>query len=448
MLVSARGAQKTREDSKKLQMYSKQWLPGDSLRLFLPVFFHDGIWDIAVGAIWGHKVNDFEGIGLKTTFIPSLTEFDENGDPVGPPDITYQFSRIARVFIDGQHALEEEKLQNKKWPTEAARKEALQKLDYQYDTKNNMKAIKPAIGMASYYISTEVLCLKMVNDVPATDNIAVASFPMSSQRIDQLYAILQDIKYAPQEGEEFLEIEWKYPANPDKAASARAANPSGLTSEYRLINKHPEAYKLVSGMFNLVSRDAESIVRRATKKIDEARIRGALTQYCIMNSEDIDACNSDNEEVLVKNASLIHELRLDQAITNENLIAKLNEELANRTAADAAAPAGTTVQPDLTGAAQQDAIAGTVQQPDLAGTVQQPDLGAQPVPGVQVQPDLGAQTAADQTSAAQAAAEQAQDLAASVQNVQGAPTAQSLLQNNHIADMTDGELSEVNLEMM
>lgn len=428
-MLSARGAQKTREDSKKLQMYSKQWLPGDTLRLYIPVFYHDGIWDIAVGAIWGHKVNDFEGIGLKTTFIPSLTEFDENGDPVGPPDITYQFSKIARVFIDGQRAREEEKLQNKKWPTEAARKDALQKLDYQYDTKNNIKAIKPAISAANYYISTEVLCLKMVNDVPVNDSLAVASFPLSSQRIDQLYAILQDTKYMPDEGDEFLEVEWKYPVNPDKASSARAANPSGLTHEYRLINKHPETYKIVSGMFNMVSHDADSIVRRATKKIDEARIRGALTQYCIMNSEDIDACNADNEEVLLRNASLIHELRLDQAIANEELIAKLNEELAKRTAEEASTVANLG----------ESAIAGVQQQPAL-GT-QQPDLGAatQNI-GVQEQPDLGA--AVQQNPTAQ------NNIAEQVQGVTGAPSMQSLLNNPNLADMGEGEMGDINLDMI
>ena len=59
---------------------------------------------MAVGAVWGHQVSDIKGLGLKTSFIPSTTEFDADGQPIGQPDITYQFSMIAKVFIDGRKA--------------------------------------------------------------------------------------------------------------------------------------------------------------------------------------------------------------------------------------------------------------------------------------------------------------------------------------------------------
>ena len=413
MVLSARGAQKRKEDSKRLQMYSKQWLPGDTMRLFIPIFQQDGVWEIAVGAVWGHKVNDFEGIGLKTTFIPSLTDFDENGDPIGAPDITYQFSRIAPAFIRGQKALEEKKLQEKKWPTEAARKEALQKLEYQYDTKNNMKAYKPAIGSVTYYISTEVLCLKFTNGVPVNDTMVIASLPLSSQRIDQLYTILQDSKYAPMEGDKFLEVEWKYPANPDKGQSAKASNPAGLTSEYRLVTAFPDTYKQLSSMMSLVATESESIQRRATKKVDESKIRGALTQYAIMNSESIDASGDESEEMLLRNAGLIHELKLDDAMSNVELVEKLKAELANNTATQAE----------------------TI--PDLGAGTQTQDLGAaDAIPGAQT-PDLAA-----------GAGTGTLDLAAGLEHVTGAPNMQGLLNNQNLTDMGEDEMMAVNLDMM
>ena len=141
--LGGRTAQKTRQESRKLDVYSKQWLPGDTMRIYFPVFQHDGMWDIAVGAIWGHKVNDFKEIGLKTTFIPSLTEIDqETGTPIGPPDVTYQFSQIAGIFVAGMKDIEYNKLQSKNWPNESARQEALRKHEHDYDTKNNMQAHK------------------------------------------------------------------------------------------------------------------------------------------------------------------------------------------------------------------------------------------------------------------------------------------------------------------
>ena len=54
MQLTARGAQKTRNESRKLSMYSKQWAPGDTLRVFYPIFWVDGKPEINVGALYGH----------------------------------------------------------------------------------------------------------------------------------------------------------------------------------------------------------------------------------------------------------------------------------------------------------------------------------------------------------------------------------------------------------
>ena len=213
MRISARGCQKTRNDSKKLGMYSKQWSPGDTLRVFYPIYWEDGQPEIAVGALWGHNVSDIKGLGLKTAFIPSLTEF-RDGVPVGKPDLTYQFSLIAPVFVAGAKLQEEANILSKKFPTEAARKEALKTIEEKYDSKNNMSAVKPIIGRAQYYISTEVVSFKFNNGIYDKESIALSSAPLSGQTIDRLYAILNDPKYRPAEGEERLEVEWKYPVTP------------------------------------------------------------------------------------------------------------------------------------------------------------------------------------------------------------------------------------------
>ena len=43
--LGGRTAQKTRQESRKLDVYSKQWLPGDTMRIYFPVFQHDGMWE-------------------------------------------------------------------------------------------------------------------------------------------------------------------------------------------------------------------------------------------------------------------------------------------------------------------------------------------------------------------------------------------------------------------
>lgn len=326
--MSARMVQKTRNESKKLQMYSKQWLPGDTLRVFYPIFWEEGRPEIAVGAIWGHSVSDPKELGLHTIFIPSTTDFDENAQPIGQPDITYQFSLIAKAFVDGAKAKEEQIIATKPWASEQQRKEALMALEQKYDVKNNSKAVKPIIGRARYFASTEVLSVKLNNNIPDTNSVAITSQPLSNQTINRLYQIMDDPKYAPVEGDEFLEVEWKYPASTDKGESGRQAIPTGLTNEYKLSNIAPDQYAQISSRFDGVSRDAESIVRRAVRMVDPNKVRNALTQYVFMKSEFLDVANDENTETLVRHADLIKELDATRAISNTELREKIEQAIA------------------------------------------------------------------------------------------------------------------------
>lgn len=334
MQLAARGAQRTRDESKKLSMYSKQWLPGDQLRVFYPIFWDDnGEPQIAVGAVWGHSVSDIKGLGLKTAFIPSTTEFDENAQPIGIPDVTYQFSQIAKVFVNGQKAIEEKQVMNKNWPSESLRKEALKTIEDKYDSKNNMKAVKPIVGRAQYYISTEVVSVKIANGAPVEESIALSSAPLSNTVIDALYMIMSDEKYAPQPGDTFLEVEWKYPVNAEKSQSAKDAKPAGLTAEYRFATQYADMYAKLESIFGQVAKDSETITRRATKSVDPNRVRQALTQYAFLNSEYLDVAVEEDEETLLKHVDLVKELDLTRAISNEGLVQKITTAIAEMQAA-------------------------------------------------------------------------------------------------------------------
>ena len=405
MRLSARGAQKTRDEAKKLQMYSKQWTPGDTLRVLYPIFWEDGRPEIAVGAIWGHNVSDIKGLDLKTAFIPSTTEFDQNGNPIGAPDITYQFSLIAGAFVQGAKAAKEASIMRKNFPTEAARREALSKLDYEFDTKNNMQAVKPIIGRAQYFISTEVLSVKIVNEVPDKDTIVVSSAPLSSEKIQKIYTLMDDPKYAPAEGDEFFEVEWKYPVDTDKGKSAKAATAAGLTPEYRLANTNPTEWALMQNMFGAVSKDAETITRRATRAVDPVKVRQALTNWSFMHSEDLDSVDDDSTELLVKHADLIKTLDLNRAITNEELHNRIEAAIREL---EAAAP----ITPEL-GNVPIAGVSAPVSS-SMAGT----DTGS--LPGGEL-PDLT--------------------------QVTGAPTVQSLLNNPMNSGMSDDEMEAVDLSL-
>lgn len=329
MICGVSGLKRVKDASKKMPMYSKCWVPGDTMRIVFPVGKNeDGDWDLIGGGIWGHKVNDFEGVGLKTAFIPSLTEFDDNGDPIGTPDITYQFSKIAPVFVRGMKEEDMAKVLKKSYPTEAARTEAIRKIDHKYDTKNNMKAIKPAIASVGFMITTEVLCYKCVDDKPVLDSAMVVSFPLASQRIDQLMLLLKDPKFAPNEGDSFWEIEWKYGVDSDKSKSAKTSNPAGLTADYRTANTDPDIWKKLETFMQQIATDPALIVKRATKSISEASIRSALTAYSFLNSEYIDLATEEDVDLLCRNTKIIKELGFMRTLSNEDVIGKINEAFA------------------------------------------------------------------------------------------------------------------------
>lgn len=368
MRLSAKGAQKTRNESKKLSMYSKQWSPGDTLRVLYPIFWENGKPELSVGAIWGHSVADIKGLGLKTAFIPSTNEFNADGEPIGPPDITYQFSRIAPAFVAGSKKIKEDSIMKKNFPTEAARREALNNLDHEYDTKNNMNAVKPIIGRAQYYVSTEVMSVKIVNGIPDKETIMVTSAPLSDEQIDKIYALMGDSKYAPMEGDEFFEVERKYPVNTDKGQSGKASTVSGLTPEYRLSATNPDVWALMQDRMPSIATEAESISRRATRSIDPVRIRQALTAWAFMHSEDLDAAEGETLDVLTNNAAVIKELDLARALTNDAVKKSVTDAIAKLDALAVAEPA---IQTNDSVADDIAALAQTLSQP-AAESVQEP----------------------------------------------------------------------------
>lgn len=328
MRMSITGALKTKEESKKLQNFSKQWIPGDTLRAFYPIYWdeQDGLPYLLGGCVWGHQVSDIKGLGLKTAFIPSLTEFAD-GVPVGAPDITYRFSMIAGLFPRGAKAIEEAKLMAKRWPSEGARKDALKALEDKYDTKNNMNAEKAIISRAMLLIMTECLVINVAGGVPQKGKEAIVTQPLSKQNIRRLDQILKNPQFRPEPGSNFIEIEWAFPVATEKSESAKAVVPTGVSKEMSLKETRPTDWDWINGMLSMVADSSEMIVKRATRDISESRIAQAITQYVFLNSEYLDALDEDGVEQLVNNVPALADISISGAITNEDILSKIDTAL-------------------------------------------------------------------------------------------------------------------------
>lgn len=330
MQLGARGAQRDRQATRKLRAYSKQWSPGDTMRVFFPLIWgEDGKPDILIGQVWGHQINNVKELGLHTTFIPSLTPFDKDGNPVGTPDITYQFSRIAPIFVNGARAAEIARISKKPWNSDAQREAALEEVKKKYDTKNNREAVKPIIDRARFVILTEVVSAKYVEGTGIVpDSVGISSLALSDQFLSKLWTFMDSPKSSPEQGARYYEIEITYPADPDKGASGRAAVPSGLTQDWTLVNKYPDQFPMIEAYFNSWSADSETMKSRATTSVNPDAIAEAIRNYCMLNSEFLDGVdNEDDVNVLLNNIEVVSKVVNPRFLTNTDLQATLTDAI-------------------------------------------------------------------------------------------------------------------------
>lgn len=337
MRMSARGAIKTKAESKKTNGFGKKWNPGDTGRVLYP-FFKDeetGEWELLVAMVRGHKA-DPKALSVKTTFIPSLSQFDEDGNIIGAGDFAYQFSRVARCFVEGQREAEMAKARAKEGLGEAARRELMNSIDEKYDTKNNINAIKPVISPLTYTIATECIYVPISNNEPSVDDAELVSQTLSDTRIRELYAIASNPDTAPvylegDSGIAYLEVQYSFPTG--KKSDAGKTSPTGLTPEYRLIQKFPQAYKAIKPVIQTLPELSETIIKRnwSFQKISEQAVKQACLNYAIMQTEYIDALNTEyNEDMITrieKNASIFEELQLIPNIKNQTILEKINAAL-------------------------------------------------------------------------------------------------------------------------
>lgn len=393
MRVTLSGAVQSREATQKLRMFSKQWEPGSTVRAYYRTFMDEDteMRQITAGTCWGHKVNDMKKLGLKTTFIPSLCNYDENGDPVGEPDILNRFSRLAPLFIEGEKFNRLRDAELKEYPQETLRREAIKTIEEEYDVKNNRQAIKPVISRPTLLITLEVLVVPFKDDKPQMDAAVIACQPVSNKIAKQLDAILRNKRYAPIDENGFLEVEWAFPMDTDKGNSGANVTPVGLDEKYAFRTQFPDLYPQLISLCSGLAEDSDMVRRRATSGVSEQAIKQAFMNYSFMYSQNLGYCMADDNlsEGVMKNVDLIKELDVARAVKDPVFTERYNKELAEHAAEDLPAPVETvepapaaTAAPSPAPAPQAPTITGILSQQAQTGTesmddaVDDIDLGA------------------------------------------------------------------------
>lgn len=342
MRLTGRGAMKVASKARKLQNFGKAWKVGDKGIVLYPIFKDPatGLTELLVACVWGYRVNDVKTLGVGASFIPSTVEISDDGKPV-TPDLPYQFSFLASAFITGEKNAREKALEAKPWPSNSAYKSALEALNAEYDTKNNTKARKPIISRLQLYISTECIYVPMVNDKPDWDNAQVYAQTLSNERIAKLMNLIDEPKFAVDANEGYLEVQYDFVAADNEKSTAGRVAPVGVTPEYRLKNRFPDDEARLNQLVSLLPKDSDIISNHnySYSKVDMTKLKNALTNYSILNSENLDAVGKDDIESLARSADLIKELSIFEALKNDEIKTRITEELEkNKSEIEAIAP--------------------------------------------------------------------------------------------------------------
>lgn len=384
--ASGRAAVRTRSQSRKLQAFSKAWVVGDKLSVFFPIFwvpeldeneqpimvqeidtkgqpvFEDdgtpvmtekGQWDVVTASIWGHDVPDMKKFAVGGSFIPSLTEIvrgqpakiltDDAGKPMYdaygevmyepiPGDVTYQFSKIAPMFVKGEKQGEIDRVMKKKFTSEDLRREALNEIDAKYDTDSNMDAPKPAVGKLHMVISTEVFVVKQnATNQYDLENAGQYTYKLSDEKFNSLISLLDDIKFKPRDlNARWFEVQMTFNGDSNdkrgRGQAGRKALPVGLTPEYTMEARDPAGYAKIKVRLEQLPQDSQTITCRnfMYTKIAEKTIEKQISQYIVMNSDMLDNITKEEDmEILTGNAYRLMQFRALDNMNNEEIKSRI-----------------------------------------------------------------------------------------------------------------------------
>ena len=314
MRLSASGLMRKRESAQKLSQFSKMYKPNDTATVFYPIYKDPvtGTWEILAAGVWGHPV-DMDAIKVKASFIPTHSNIDDRGAP-DVPDVTYQFSRIAYQFILGEKQKRLEELGKKDWSAagQAAYKKAIEDIESDYDSKNNMKAKKAPIQGLRLLVATECLYVPVENDIPQPDKAKLVSQNLSNDKISKLMALLNDPKFGPKDDDRWLEVTYNFTSSRNDKAEAGRANPVGVVPEYRLAARYADAWKIIRPRLDSLPDDAKTIENRnySFRPVSEEAVLKAISTYCVLNSENLDFVDDEGMETLCRNADTIKSLKI------------------------------------------------------------------------------------------------------------------------------------------
>jgi hypothetical protein len=316
--TGARQGARVTQETKRLDASGKAWQVGDTCLVYYPVAMaDDGKLDLVMAQTRGHNI-DRNQITLKSSFIPSKATTDPETSAY-IPDLLGQFSKIARLFWEGEREVAKREVLEKNWEgmPAAMKQSALEKVEFDYDMKNNPKAKRPAVSGIQRMRVTEALFVPVINDRPILEKAKHCNQSLSEARAGKISKLITDPKYGPQlkeDGtyEDFIEVQYTFTSAKNDKSEAGRADPQGVVPEYLMRRRYPEVWEEIQQMLTGLLPDVELIAKRnySFRDVPETTIKQALTSFCIMNQHYLSYLSDEGMEILEQNASILPELRI------------------------------------------------------------------------------------------------------------------------------------------
>jgi hypothetical protein len=336
MELAARGAYETMRveaESMRIMSSGKAWKVGDTCLVYYPIFMNpEGKLDLMIATTWGHRI-DMKRLQLKASFIPSKSVRDENMDIV-KPDLLYQFSKLARLFNEGEKERRKQEVLAKDWTNlpVSTKQQALDNVEYEYNTKANMNAIRPVVSGITTTKVIEAIFVPVVNDVPLVDQANIYNQTLSQDRIAKLMHLVASNKYGPRIKEDgtyepFIEVQYTFTSARNEKSEAGRTDPQGIVPEYLMRERYPEAWENLQQRLRTLPSNVDLIAKRnyAFRDVPEATIKQALTTFCVMQQDSLSYLTEEGLETLEKHSSIIPELRIK--LTDPNIRERVDKAL-------------------------------------------------------------------------------------------------------------------------
>lgn len=289
MNISMSDAQRSKDETKRINAFSKLWNKGETWMVFYPLgIFGEGEKqhaDVIVNTTFGNKINDFNGIGIKRAFIPFNGEVVDGAPKHGC--LANDFARIARAILKGDEQLEIEKAKKNKMLAKSAETLALKIAEIHEKYKNE----RPSIGGFTKIITTECVGIKLNSEgVPDPQTAALASQELSADRIAKFSRILKDPNCKFTVDDKYLVVTYAFGVQ-ERKQEAGNVDPQGVKPEDRPEIKYPEIWNQFVHVLESMASDSTMIAKRNSNftPVDDDVLISALASYIVDKVESIEA---------------------------------------------------------------------------------------------------------------------------------------------------------------